>query len=95
MISRGRPGDLPERHGTCTFRHVDGSTTTSESYAAADLASADAVIIGADPPPSLCSLAPNPDSYPLIQQSNLCTCRVSIPVRTWWRLHRHSVGLGL
>jgi len=46
IISRGRPEDLPERHGTCTFHHVDGSTTTSDSYAAADLANADAVIIG-------------------------------------------------
>lgn len=60
MISRGRPGDLPERHGTCTFRHVDGSTTTSESYAAADLASADAVIIGAAP------LLPSAPPHPIL-----------------------------
>lgn len=53
IISRGRPVDLPERHGTCTFHHVDGSTTTSDSYAAADLATADAVIIGAPAPHTL------------------------------------------
>ena len=47
VISRGRPELLPEEHGSCTFQHVDGSTTTSASYAAAGLASADAVIIGA------------------------------------------------
>lgn len=46
VISRGRPEDLPEQLGTCTFRHVEGSTTTAASYAAADVASADAVIIG-------------------------------------------------
>lgn len=50
VISRGRPEDLPELLGTCTFRHVDGSTTTAASYAAADLATADAVIVGTNMP---------------------------------------------
>jgi hypothetical protein len=61
VISRGRPADLPEgEEGSCTFRHVDGSTTMASSYANAGLATADAVIIG------IPRLSPDPHSQPLL-----------------------------